>query len=131
EASFRRAIALPSDDLQEDKDLRYTSLLFMLSHNPNMDADALFAEHCRIGEKFGPASPASWPRHLNSPDPGRCLRVGFVSGDLCNHPIATFIEPIFAKLQDCSTLELHAYSTNPNEDDVSSRLRGYLEDWHA
>jgi predicted O-linked N-acetylglucosamine transferase (SPINDLY family) len=131
EASFRSAISLPSDDLQEDKDLRYTSLLFLLSHNPNMDADALFAEHCRIGEKFGPTSPASWPRHLNSPDPDRCLRVGFVSGDLCNHPIANFIEPIFAKLQDCSTLELHAYSTNPAEDDVSSRLRGYPEDWHA
>jgi predicted O-linked N-acetylglucosamine transferase (SPINDLY family) len=131
EASFRRAISLPSDDLQEDKDLRYTSLLFMLSHNPNMDSDALFAEHCRIGELFGTASPAAWPRHLNTPDPDRCLRVGFVSGDLCNHPIANFIEPIFAKLRDCSTLELHAYSTNPTEDSVSNRLCGYLREWHA
>ncbi|HEY4446333.1 MAG TPA: tetratricopeptide repeat protein [Steroidobacteraceae bacterium] len=130
EESFRRAISLPSGDLQEDKDLRYTSLLFLLSHNPNVDGDALFAEHCRIGEKLAPVSPAS-PRHLNTPDPDRCLRVGFVSGDLCNHPIATFIEPIFSTLRDCSALELHAYSTNPTEDAVSNRLRGYLKDWHA
>jgi len=130
EASFRRAIALPSDDLQEDKDLRYTSLLFMLSHNPNMDADALFAEHCRVGEKFGSASPASWPRHLNSPDPDRCLRIGFVSGDLCNHPVATFVEPVLANLRDFSSLELHAYYTNPTEDAVSHLLRGYMKAWH-
>jgi predicted O-linked N-acetylglucosamine transferase (SPINDLY family) len=130
EASFRRAIALPSEDLQEDKDLRYTSLLFMLSHNPNVDADALFAEHCRVGEKFGSASPASWPRHLNSPDPDRCLRIGFVSGDLCNHPVATFVEPVLANLRDFSSLELHAYYTNPTEDAVSHLLRGYMKAWH-
>jgi predicted O-linked N-acetylglucosamine transferase (SPINDLY family) len=130
EASFRRAISLPSDDLQEDKDLRHTSLLFLLSHNPNTDPDALFAEHCRFGEKLSAASPDSWPRHLNSPDPDRPLRVGLVSGDLCNHPVATFIEPVLAHLQHCSALELHAYNTNPNEDGVSQRLRGYLKGWH-
>jgi predicted O-linked N-acetylglucosamine transferase (SPINDLY family) len=130
EESFRRAIALPSGDLQEDKDLRYTSLLFLLSHNPNMDADALFAEHCRIGEKFGPVSAASWPRHLNTPDPDRCLRVGLVSGDFCNHPVATFIEPVLAHLQDFPGLELHAYYTNPIEDGVSHRLQEYLKGWH-
>jgi predicted O-linked N-acetylglucosamine transferase (SPINDLY family) len=131
EASFRMAISLPSDDLQDGADMRCSGLLFMLSHNPDIDADALFAEHCRIGEKFGAGAPASWPRHLNTPDPDRGLRIGFVSGDLCDHPIANFIEPIFANLRDCPSLELHAYSSNPTEDGVSNRLRGYLKDWHA
>jgi predicted O-linked N-acetylglucosamine transferase (SPINDLY family) len=131
EASFRMAISLPSDDLQDGTDMRYSGLLFMLSHNPDIGADALFAEHCRIGEKFSAEAPASWPRHLNTPDPDRRLRIGFVSGDLCNHPVATFVEPVLAHLKDSSRLELHAYCTNPTEDAVSHLLRGYLKGWHS
>src|SRR5882757_4118061 len=128
EACFRSAISLPAEDLPDDS---YTGLLFMLSHNPSIGADALFAEHRRIGEDFGAGAPTSWPRHLNTPDPDRCLRVGFVSGDLCHHPIANFIEPILAQLQYRSGLELHAYYTNVAEDDVSHRLRGYVKQWHT
>ncbi|MEA3133473.1 MAG: hypothetical protein QOG17_1319 [Gammaproteobacteria bacterium] len=128
EACFRSAISLPAEDFPDDS---YTGLLFMLSHNPSIGADALFAEHCRIGEHFGAGAPTSFPRHLNIPDPDRCLRVGFVSGDLCHHPIANFIEPILAQLQNRSGLEVHAYYTNLAEDDVSHRLRGYVKQWHT
>jgi predicted O-linked N-acetylglucosamine transferase (SPINDLY family) len=129
EASVRRALALRADDASDDR-LIYSSLLYLLSQNPTTDADALFAEHCRIGELFEARLRASWPRHSNDPDPDRCLTVGLVSGDLCNHAVAHFIEPVLAQLRNYPSLELHAYYTNVVEDSVSHRLRGYLKDWH-
>ncbi|MEA3134178.1 MAG: hypothetical protein QOG17_2024, partial [Gammaproteobacteria bacterium] len=105
ESCFRSALALPADEPPDDS---CTGLLFMLSHNPGMSADALYAEHLKIGELFGAEAPGASRRHLNAPDPDRCLRVGFVSGDLCNHPIANFVEPVLAQLQNHSGLELHA-----------------------
>ena len=129
EASVRRAIALRTDDASDDR-LLYSSLLYLLSQDPATDADALFAEHCRIGEIFEAPLRASWPRHPNDPDPDRCLKVGLVSGDLCNHAVAHFIEPVLAELRDYPSLELHAYYTNVVEDTVSRRLRGYFKDWH-
>ena len=128
EACYRRAISLPAQDLPDDS---YTGLLFMLSHNPDIGADALFAEHLKIGERIAAAAPASRPRHANIPDPERRLQVGFVSGDLCRHPIANFIEPILAQLRDRPGLELHVYHVNAAEDEVSARLRGYVRHWHA
>jgi predicted O-linked N-acetylglucosamine transferase (SPINDLY family) len=129
EASVRRALALKADDAPDDR-LIYSSLLYLLSQNPTTDADALFAEHCRIGELFEARLRASWPRHSNDPDPDRCLKIGLVSGDLCNHAVAHFIEPVLAQLRNYPSLELHAYYCNVVEDTVSHRLRGYLRDWH-
>jgi predicted O-linked N-acetylglucosamine transferase (SPINDLY family) len=129
EASVRRAIALRTDDAADDR-LIYSSLLYLLSHDPATDADALFAEHCRIGEIFEAPLRASWPPHPNDPDPNRSLKVGLVSGDLCNHAVAHFIEPVLAELRDYPSLELHAYYTNVVEDTVSRRLRGYFKGWH-
>ncbi|HXC07456.1 MAG TPA: tetratricopeptide repeat protein [Steroidobacteraceae bacterium] len=130
EACLRRTLALRPDEFTEGVDLRRTSLLFMLMHNPATDADALFAEHCRVGAHLERRLPASWPRHRNVADPNRCLKVGIVSGDLRDHAVATFIEPVFEQLRDHPGLELHAYHNHADEDRVTARLRSHLKHWH-
>jgi protein O-GlcNAc transferase len=55
--------------------------------------------------------------------------VGLVSGDLWNHSVANFIEPVLAQLQKYQSVELHAYYNNGFEDAVTRRLRGYLKHW--
>ena len=70
-------------------------------------------------------------RHRNERDPARCLRIGFVSGDLRNHPVAYFLEPVLAHLAQHPALELHAYYNHAVEDSVSARLRGYVKQWHS
>jgi predicted O-linked N-acetylglucosamine transferase (SPINDLY family) len=131
EASLRSAIALKFGDSAADHNLVYSSVLFMLSHNPNLDADSLFAEHCRVGDQLEGEVRAHWPNHKNSADPDRTLQVGIVSGDLFNHPVAAFIEPLLAEVQHDARLEMHAYYNNPIEDDVSARLRGYVRHWNS
>jgi protein O-GlcNAc transferase len=125
EASYRRALEL-RPDYQEASN----SLLFCLSHSKDVDAQALFAEYCRFGEVFEAPLRAFWPRHANSRDPERSLRIGFVSGDLREHPVAYFIEPVLAQLANHPHLLLHAYYNHAWEDDVSRRLRRYLPHWH-
>ncbi len=58
----------------------------------------------------------------------RPLRVGYVSGDLGNHPVRYFIEP-YLRLHDASQFEIHAFMTS-DEDKVSQFLKEWVPHWH-
>jgi protein O-GlcNAc transferase len=128
EASLRIGVSLRAGYATGDDEINYSNLLFISSHNPALDAAALFAEHCRFGEYF--ESRRFWPRHTNSRDPGRRLKVGFVSGDLRDHAVASYVEPLFAQLRNHAGLQLHAYHSSAAEDGVSQRLRALVHAWH-
>ncbi|MGX5776748.1 O-linked N-acetylglucosamine transferase family protein [Methylorubrum zatmanii] len=66
---------------------------------------------------------------LNDRDPDRPLRIGFVSGDLCTHAVARFIEPLLRHL-DQTQFKARAYMTQAAEDAVSARLRQWFDGWH-
>lgn len=129
EASLRSAMALRTRDSSTSEVLQHTTLLFMLSHNPSLDADSLFAEHCRVGALLEGKLRAAWPRHPNLKDPDRRLKIGFVSADFRNHAVATFIEPVLAQLRKLDALELYGYYNHETEDHVTARLRGYFAHW--
>ncbi len=130
EASLRRGLELRNNRAVGDDEISYSHLLFLMSHNPSVGADELFAAHCRYGDHFEGPLRGSWPAHVNSRDPDRRLKVGLVSGDLCNHAIATFVEPVLAGLKASEGLELHAYYTNPRQDEVSGRLLRNFKSWN-
>jgi len=106
----------------------YSNMLFCMSEMPEFTPDALFGEHLRYGKVAGQgaAPPALWD---NTPEPERRLRIGFVSGDLRNHAIASFIEPVFERLGPRPGMELYAYYTHTINDAATERLRGYLHQW--
>jgi len=58
------------------------------------------------------------------------MRIGFVSGDLRNHPVGYFLEGLLSKL-DLSKFELVAYPTNPREDALTERIRSKFTLWRA
>jgi predicted O-linked N-acetylglucosamine transferase (SPINDLY family) len=123
-----RAIALPADATNPSNS-HYTSWVFLLSHNPSVGADTLFAAHRRAAARLeSRALPAT--RHANSADPARRLKVGFVSADLYEHPVAQFIEPVLAHLGGRPGLEIHAYYNNTFQDATTLRLRRHFSHWH-
>jgi predicted O-linked N-acetylglucosamine transferase (SPINDLY family) len=131
ETMFRRAVAdsRPGDNVQND--MRHSSLVFLLSHNPAVQAEELFKEHRAIGSWLeGPLGPVR-PKFSNERRPERPLKVGIVSGDLKNHAVASFIEPVLAQLRDRKGLELHAYYNNEIEDEATHRMRACFAQWHA
>ncbi|WOD17916.1 O-linked N-acetylglucosamine transferase family protein [Paraburkholderia kirstenboschensis] len=126
EACFRRAL-----EIQPDNAFAHHNILFCLSHNREIDAAALFAQHCHFAQQFeAPLRPA-WPRHTNPRDPARQLRIGLVSADLFHHAVSTFVEPVLAHLAGNEHLSLHVYYNFTREDQITQRLHGYVSTWQS
>lgn len=58
------------------------------------------------------------------------LRVGLVSGDFCNHPVGYFLESLVAHV-DPARVELYAYPTAPQQDELTARIRPAFAAWHS
>ncbi|KQW35705.1 tetratricopeptide repeat protein [Rhizobacter sp. Root404] len=58
------------------------------------------------------------------------IRIGLVSGDLRNHPVAAFLEGVLASL-DRSRVEVFAYATAQRDDAVTERLRRLCDGWRS
>jgi len=125
EASYRQALAI-----MPEYAIAYSNLLFTLSHNPEISAPDLFAEHCRFAANFEEPLRKSWIEPANSRDPDRRLNIGFVSGDLRIHPVTKFIEPAISSLAKNPLFCLHAFANQTIEDAVTLRMRSYFQHWH-
>jgi predicted O-linked N-acetylglucosamine transferase (SPINDLY family) len=125
EACWRQAL-----QLKPDFALAHSNLLFCLTQNPTVDAETLFSEHCRFGAQFESPLLANCPQFTNSPNADRALRIGFVSGDLRDHAVAYFIEPVLAHLSNYPQLTLYAYYNHVIDDNVTQRLRKHFAHWN-
>lgn len=102
--------------------------LYCLLHDERQSPEDLSAAHRKFGERIESPFKAGWARHPNSPDPERRLRLGFVSGDLRDHPVARFLEPVWRML-DHERFELLAYDVQPADDDTHARLHSLAAQW--
>jgi predicted O-linked N-acetylglucosamine transferase (SPINDLY family) len=59
--------------------------------------------------------------------PGRKLRIGYVSGDLRNHSVAFFVEPMFAR-HNRKNVHVSVFSTGA-VDDVTRRIKPTVDAW--
>ena len=76
--------------------------------------------------------PATAARHWpNPPQPDRPLRIGLLSADLRQHPVAYFTESVLAALaaQAGDRLALTAYANPHDADATSQRLRQHCQGW--
>jgi protein O-GlcNAc transferase len=122
-ASFARAVEL------EPKEPRHlTALLNSMGQDEACDPLRLAHMHRQFGKRFGAGLRADAPPHANGRDAHRRLRIGFVSGDLREHAVAFFIEPLWRAL-DRGQVELFAYSSALSEDATSQRLKTLVDTW--
>jgi predicted O-linked N-acetylglucosamine transferase (SPINDLY family) len=101
--------------------------LFTLHYSSGADPNALAAEHRNWAERH--AAPLLTPgrRHVNTPDPERRIRVGYVSGDFRQHPIAYFTAPVI-EAQDQNQIEAVCYATG-RADAWTERIRSHVSLW--
>jgi len=109
----------------------HSNVLYLMSHDVLVEPAHLVEETLAFGASFEAPLRAQWPVHTNSKEPERPLKIGFVSGDFCDHALTPFLEPAFKALSTRPRLVLHAYATRAEEDAVTQRLRGYFAHWHA
>lgn len=102
------------------------STILFLQQKLETDPEALFAAHLEFGRLYG-GHPHLKP-FKNTLEPGRKLRIGYMSGDLREHSVSFFIEPILAH-HDHEHFEIHAFS-NGKADAVTTRLKPHFDHWH-
>ena len=124
QASYQAALALDPAMAH-----LHTDLLHLYSLDVQVEPPQLLAAHLAYGEQFEAPLRADWQVPTNSKVPDRVLKIGFVSGDLYNHALANYFEPLFAGLSQNPALSLIVYSNNAKEDEVTKRLRAILPQW--
>ncbi|MGQ0833483.1 MAG: O-linked N-acetylglucosamine transferase, SPINDLY family protein [Gammaproteobacteria bacterium] len=111
----------------EDFDLA-SAELFALNASERISDAALFARHAEFGRRLEQAYPARFAPFPNPRDPGRRLRIGYVSGDFSYHVITLFMLPVMEH-HDRSAHEVFCYSTSERVDDFTRRLSARADVW--
>lgn len=119
ERCYRQAFAL-----QPDNPTVRSNILLSLHYSSHWRAREIFAEHLRLGEP-----PLPKPRTFHPPPrPHRPLRIGYVSPDLQQHPVANFLEPLL-RAHDPQAVEVTCYAEVARPDVVTARLRELCSRW--
>jgi protein O-GlcNAc transferase len=121
--SIRQALRI-----QPDLVTAQSNLVSCLHYDADAEPDAVFAEHCRWGQLVEQAA-VPCP-HSNDPSPDRRLRIGYVSANLCFHPLARYLEPVLAN-HDPKQVEIHCYAEVRSPDAVTARLRTLVHGWRS
>jgi predicted O-linked N-acetylglucosamine transferase (SPINDLY family) len=122
-ACHRRVLALQPDNARY-----HSGLLLPLAYLAETTPQALFQEHRHWAERHAAPLTAAAAPPANDRSPERLLRVGYVSPDLREHPVAYFLEPILAHL-DRARFHVTCYAGVHRPDAVTQRLRGLADAW--
>ncbi|HWE39043.1 MAG TPA: tetratricopeptide repeat protein, partial [Isosphaeraceae bacterium] len=124
-AFFRRALALRPEDAKV-----HSNLLLALQYRPGTEPQEILHEARAYARRHAePLAGAIAPQRVR-PLAGRRLRIGYVSADFREHPVARFLEPILAA-HDHQHFEIVCYSDVPRPDTATGRLQGYADHWRS
>jgi predicted O-linked N-acetylglucosamine transferase (SPINDLY family) len=124
-ASYRKAVAARPGDAAI-----HSNLLYALHHRAGYSPDAVFAEHLVWARQHaGPAAPGPRP-HPGEPDPGRRLRIGYVSPDFREHVMGRYSEAVI-RTHDRGGFEVFCYADVHNPDGMTGRIRAAADQWRS
>jgi predicted O-linked N-acetylglucosamine transferase (SPINDLY family) len=86
-------------------------------------------EHKRWARSL-PAVPQLHPKASAPRDPNRPLRIGYMSADFRNHPIAFFLEPLLAN-HDRNRVHVTCYSDVLTPDAFTRRIQELASEWRS
>jgi len=122
-AHYQRALALKPGLISAG-----SGALFCLLHDDRQSPQQVASAHRAFGVTLEAPRRVHWQAHPNDRDPERRLRLGFVSADLRNHPVARFLEPVWREF-DKARFELFAYDVQPARDATAERLHERADRW--
>jgi predicted O-linked N-acetylglucosamine transferase (SPINDLY family) len=107
----------------------YSNIAFDATYLPDATADEVFGYHREWANRF--ESPVVHRRfaHSSREDPGRPLRIGYVSGDFGYHPVGFLILDILRQ-HDRTQFQVHCFSMMRKEDDITVAIRANAFAWH-
>jgi predicted O-linked N-acetylglucosamine transferase (SPINDLY family) len=122
-ATYRRALKLDPRHA-----ISWSNLLFAMILDPATRNEPLFEEYRRRDTALAVETRTAAGARSGDLDPGRRLRIGFLSGDFRDHPIGHLMLGYFEN-HDRRAVTLHAYSGHRGNDGVGRRIRSCVETW--
>jgi predicted O-linked N-acetylglucosamine transferase (SPINDLY family) len=120
---YKKAIQLRPGELDS-----YKSLVYTANYLPYENPEELFEFYRKYSELIEkPVEDSRYQHEVSDPFP-RKLRVGYVSGDFCHHPVTTFIEPVFLN-HDHSSFDVYCYYNFARFDGTTERLKALPLNW--
>jgi predicted O-linked N-acetylglucosamine transferase (SPINDLY family) len=119
---FRRALELDPDSAETQ-----SSLLFAINYSAKHTPAYYLEEARKFGRMVDQKVTSRYSTWLCTEQPER-LRVGLVSGDLRKHSVGYFLEGLLAHI-DPARIELIAYPTYHEQDELTARIRPYFSAW--
>src|SRR5262245_17752300 len=120
---YRRAI-----EIRPDLSQLHSNLLLTLHYHPDCSPADLLREHRAWAERHVAPLEAARRSHPNAAEPDRRLRIGYVSPDFREHPVARFMLPLLRE-HDRRQFEVFAYSDVTSPDPVTGALRRHVDQW--
>ena len=115
-------------DHQPNNALVHSNLLFCLMYDEKLSSDELFRAHREWDARHGQSPrPASYP---NDRTAGRRLKIGYVSGDFCVHPVASFLAPLLNQ-HDRKHVEVFCYAEVQSPDRITENFQAVADHWHV
>jgi len=102
--------------------------LFALNLSDSITEEDLFARHRSLGARLESRYPRRFARFANAAQPGRRLRVGYVSGEFRYHPVTVFAIPLLER-HDRSQCEVYCYSRGAEDDEFTRQVSQCADAW--
>jgi protein O-GlcNAc transferase len=119
---YRRVLAANPHDVET-----WGALLLSLHNRDDLSAQQIFAEHQHFGAAF-PEDPQARIERATRASRHPRIRVGFVSGDFVQHPVALFLRPLLEHINRAH-FEIYCYSNNRTEDWMTREIRSRADHW--
>ncbi|MBK6592270.1 MAG: tetratricopeptide repeat protein [Burkholderiales bacterium] len=126
------ALACFDAALVQQPDLAFVASNRLLTRQYAHSLTALerFAAHQDFAARFEQPLKTHWQAHGNLPQPGRRIRLGYVSPDFRAHPVASFLLPVLAQ-HDRGQFEIFCYYLHHTGDAVTSQVQALADRWCA
>ncbi len=121
---FRQSVALNPNNIDT-----LTALLGVQLYSPDYSREQMFADRATLGKRLEASWRAKWPKPSKSVDRQKRLRVGFVSGDLGNHPVGYFLEGALRELRNLGEIDLIVYARDDVKGPITDRIRAAAHAW--
>jgi len=121
--AYRRALELKPEHISA-----HSNLIYALHFHPGHNARTIAEEQERWNARFGaPLKPCVRP-HSNDRDPGRRLRIGYVSPDFRDHVVGRYLLPLF-RGHDRGSFEIFCYAGVIRPDKLTEEFRQCARQW--
>ena len=122
-ASYERALSLEPDHAEGR-----SNLLMSQHYVRRIFAAERLASARQFGAQFAGQTLAK--RFANDPSPARRLRIGYISGDLCLHPVGYLLVEVL-ETQDRAGFKIFCYANQTRVDDMTRRLQAASDHWRT